>query len=43
MGLDSVDLQERIYNISYLPSIIIDEKKVFSGYVPEDEINPYLD
>ncbi len=42
LDIDSVTLQERIYNITYLPSIVIDEKYVLSGFVSEEEINQYL-
>jgi hypothetical protein len=42
LGLDSVDMQERIYNVTYLPSIVIDEKYVLPGFVPESQINQYL-
>ncbi len=38
LGLDSVDLQMRIYNVTYLPSIVIDEKYVLAGFVPESNI-----
>lgn len=42
LGLDSIDMQERIYNITYLPSIIIDEKYIIHGFVPEENITQYL-
>lgn len=43
LDLDIINLQKRIYNITYLPSIIIDEKIVLKGYQKEEEIKKYLD
>lgn len=42
MNLGAVELQKRIYNITELPSIIINEKIVLAGYNPEDKILNYL-
>ena len=42
LEIDSVNLQKRIYNITYLPSIIIDEKYVLSGFASEEKISQYL-
>ncbi len=42
LGLKSVDLQRRVYNITYLPSVIIDEKYVFSGFHTKEELDKYL-
>ena len=36
------DLQLRKYNITYLPSIIINEKTVLEGFHSPDEIEKYL-
>lgn len=43
LGLKAVDLQMRIYNITYLPSIVIDEKKVLEGFNSIDDVEKYLD
>ncbi len=43
IGLDIVDLQRRLYNITYLPSIIIDEKIVIEGYKSVEDLEEYLD
>ena len=42
MGLDSVTMQLNIYNITYLPSIIINEKYVLQGYNKKEQIESYL-
>ncbi|OIO40844.1 hypothetical protein AUJ62_03980 [Candidatus Pacearchaeota archaeon CG1_02_32_21] len=42
IGLDSVDLQIRLYNVSYLPSTIIDEKYVLEGFHTVEELEKYL-
>ncbi len=42
LEIDSVNLQKRIYNITYLPSIIIDEKYILSGFASKEKINQYL-
>ena len=42
MGLDSVDMLLQIYNITYLPSVLIDEKYVLSGFYDKKEIEQYL-
>lgn len=42
MGLDIVDMQLRVYDVDYLPSIIIDEKTVLEGFHNKDEILKYL-
>jgi hypothetical protein len=42
MDLGIVDLQKKIYNITELPSIIINEKTILSGYNSENEILKYL-
>jgi len=42
LKLDIVDLQLRKYNITYLPSIIINEKTVLEGFHSPDEIEKYL-
>jgi hypothetical protein len=43
LGLYSIDLQLETYNITYLPSIIIDEEIVLVGYHNEDEIKKFLE
>lgn len=43
LNLDIVNLQKNIYNISYLPSLIINEKYVLEGYHQIDEIKNLLD
>ena len=40
--LGSIELQKEIYNISSLPSIIINEKFVLEGFHTEEEIISYL-
>jgi hypothetical protein len=42
LGLDSVTMQLRNYNITYLPSVIIDENILLAGYHPQEEIEKYL-
>lgn len=42
IGLDSVELQMQVYNVTYLPSIIIDEKVVLEGFNTVEEIEEYL-
>ncbi len=42
IGLDSVDLQMQLYNVSYLPSTIIDEKYVLEGFHTVEELEKYL-
>lgn len=43
LGLDIVDLQLNVYNVTYLPSVIIDEETILKGYHPLSEIEKYLD
>ncbi|MBS3089490.1 hypothetical protein J4461_01250 [Candidatus Pacearchaeota archaeon] len=38
IGLQSVELQKRIYNITSLPAIIINEKEVLYGFQREEDI-----
>jgi hypothetical protein len=42
LGLDSIEMQKRTYNITSLPSIIIDEKYVLPGFSSKEKINSYL-
>ena len=42
MNLGAVDLQNRIYNITYFPSIIINEKITLEGFHTVEEITSYL-
>jgi hypothetical protein len=42
LGLDSVDMQLKLYNVTYLPSVIIDEKVVLSGFHNIGQIESYL-
>lgn len=42
LGLDVVDMQLQVYNITYLPSIIINEKKVLEGFQNIVQIEQYL-
>jgi len=42
LDLDSVRMQLKNYNVTYLPSVIIDEKIVLTGYHPQEEIEKYL-
>src|SRR3989344_2030085 len=42
MKLGIVDMQIRIYNITKLPSLIINEKTVLSGFQTAEEIEKYL-
>lgn len=42
MGIDTVTMQMAVYNISYLPSVIIDEATVLQGYKDKAEIEKYL-
>ena len=43
MGLDIVYMQLQVYDVTYLPSIIIDEKYVLEGFHEIEEIKGYLD
>jgi len=43
LGLYSVDLQLSNYNLTYLPSIIIDEEIVLTGYHTEEQIKQSLE
>ena len=43
LGLDSVELQERIHNVTSLPSLVINEKYVLTGYHSKQEIEKILD
>jgi len=42
LGLDIVDLQMDIYNIQYLPSVLIDEDTILEGYHTSEEIEKHL-
>lgn len=42
LGLESIELQMRIYNVTYLPSILLDEKKVLTGFNSVEDIEKYL-
>jgi hypothetical protein len=42
LDLDSVTMQMRNYNVTYLPSVIIDEKIVFQGYSSPEKIENIL-
>ncbi|MCX6749365.1 MAG: hypothetical protein NTW17_01300 [Candidatus Pacearchaeota archaeon] len=42
LGLDAVSMQLKIYNVTYLPSVIIDEKYVIEGFAPEADFKKYL-
>ncbi len=42
MGLGAINLQMRRYNITELPSIIINENTVLKGFHTEEEIESYL-
>jgi hypothetical protein len=42
IGLDIVDTQLRTYNITYLPSVLIDEKYLLNGFQKEEDILKYL-
>jgi hypothetical protein len=43
LGLGSVDMQLRIYNVTYLPSLIIDEEHIIEGFKKKGEIEKYLE
>ncbi len=42
LGLDIVDMQLKTYGITYLPSVIIDEKEVLEGFHDLDELRSYF-
>ncbi|MCH7567963.1 MAG: hypothetical protein IIA87_00945 [Nanoarchaeota archaeon] len=42
LGLESVDLQMRIYNVTSLPSILINEEILLEGFHTVEEIESYL-
>lgn len=43
LGLDIVHLQRESYNITSLPSILINEKYVLEGYHTKEDLENYLD
>lgn len=42
LGLGIVDMQLRIYNVTYLPSLIINEEHIIEGFKKKEEIEKYL-
>lgn len=42
LDLQSIELQMKTYNITYLPSIVINEEIVLEGYQTKEEIQSYL-
>jgi len=42
LGLDIVNFQKNIYNITYLPSILLDEKTLLEGFHSVEELEKYL-
>ena len=42
LNLNIVNLQERIYNVTYYPSVIIDEKYVLEGFKSKSDTEKYL-
>jgi hypothetical protein len=42
LGLDAVDLQLKVYNITYFPTILIDEKVRLEGFKDKEEISSLL-
>ncbi len=42
LDLNIVNLQKRVYNVTYLPSVLIDEKYLFSGFHTKEELEKYL-
>jgi len=42
LRLDIVDLQLRVYNVTSLPVVIIDEKVVLTGFSSKEEIEKFL-
>jgi hypothetical protein len=42
LGLGAINLQLRIYNVTYLPSLIIDEEHIIEGFKEKEEIEKYL-
>lgn len=42
LGLNAIELQKRVYNVTYLPSIIINEKYVLDGFHTKEELESYL-
>lgn len=42
MGIISIESQLRNYNITYLPSVLIDEKTVLAGFNTKDDILKYF-
>jgi hypothetical protein len=42
LDLNAVKLQRDVYNITSLPSILINEKVLFEGYADKDNIESYL-
>ncbi len=42
LGLPAIEMQMRIYNITYLPSTLIDEKIIIESFYTSDKILTYL-
>jgi hypothetical protein len=42
LGLDSIDLQMRAHNVSYLPSLLINEETILEGYQTPETIEHFL-
>ena len=42
LGIEIVSMQMKIYNVTYLPSIIIDEKTVLESFQSKEAIEKYL-
>jgi len=42
LGLRTIDLQMSVYNVSYFPSVIINEEVVLEGFHSKEDIEQYL-
>ncbi len=42
MGLSSINLIKSFYNVTKIPSVVIDEKTVLTGVIPLEELNKYV-
>jgi hypothetical protein len=42
LNIGAIDLQKRLYNVSYFPSVLINEDVLLEGFKPVEEIESYL-
>ena len=42
LNIGTIDLQKRLYNVSYFPSVLINEEILLEGFKPVEEIESHL-